>query len=152
MSNCSVCRSRVNWWGDVAVPCPHPINVGIVVVVVKGRSLMEVVINTGLGPVCGMMGQLAFCFRDTGNNSSSHMDAKRAADARMLALGGSSSSSSASSNMMLRSSSSNCASSAAFSFARRLDLISGGSKMGYKRGYGGVGADVAGGDFCGSST
>ena len=145
-------RSRVNWWGDIAVPCPHPINVGIVVVVGKGRSLMEVVINTGLGPVCGMVVHLAFCFRDTGNNSSSHMDANWAADARMLALGGSSSSSSASSNMMLRSSSSNFASSAAFSFARRLDLISGGSKMGYKRRCGGVGADVAGGVFCGSST
>ena len=65
---------------DVAVPCPHPINVGIVVLVGKGRSLMDVVINTGSGPVCGMVGQLAFCFRDTGNNSSSHMDAKRAAD------------------------------------------------------------------------
>ena len=113
---------------------------------------MDVVINTELGSVCGMVGQLAFCFRDTGNNSSSHMDANRAADARMLALGGSSSSSSASSNIMLRSSSSNCASLAAFSFARRLDLISGGSKMGYKRGCGGEGAEVARGDFCGSST
>ena len=147
-------RSIINWWGDVAVPCPHPINFGIVVVVGKGRSLVEIVTTTGLGPAGELSsGGSACCVRDVmGNNSSSHRDAKRAADAWMLALGGSSSSSSASSNIMLRSSSSNCASSAAFSFARRLDLISGGSKMGYNRGCGGVGADVAGGVFCGSST
>ena len=64
-----------------------------------------------------------------GKSSSSHIDAKRAADAWMLALGGRSSSSS-SSKITLRSSSSYCARAAAFSFARRLDLIPGGSKLG----------------------
>ena len=62
-----------------------------------------------------------------GNSPSSHSDAKRAADACMLALGGRSLSSS---NITLRNSLSYCASAAAFSFARRLDLIPGGSKMG----------------------
>ena len=62
-----------------------------------------------------------------GKDSSSHSDAKRAADALMLSLGGRSSSSS---NMAVHSLSSNCARAAAFSFARRCNLISGGSKMG----------------------
>ena len=73
-----------------------------------------------------------FGVRDlVGKSSSSHIEAKRAADAWMLALGGrSSSSSSSSSKITLRSSSSYCARAAACSFARRLDLIPGGSKMG----------------------
>ena len=62
-----------------------------------------------------------------GKSSSSHSDAKRAADAWMLALGGRSSSSS---KMVVRSSLLNYARASAFSFARRLDLIPGGSKMG----------------------
>ena len=64
-----------------------------------------------------------------GKSSLSHIEAKRAADAWMLALGGRSSSSS-SSKITLRSLSSYCARAAARSFARRFDLIPGGSKMG----------------------
>ena len=62
-----------------------------------------------------------------GKDSSSHSDAKHAADALMLSLGGSLSSST---NMAVRSLSSNCARAAAFSFARRFNLIPGGSNMG----------------------
>ena len=59
-------------------------------------------------------------------SSSSHMEAKRAVDNWMLALGGRSSLSS-SSKITLRSSLSYCARAAARSFARRFDLIPGGS-------------------------
>ena len=62
-----------------------------------------------------------------GKDSLSHSDAKRAADALMLSLGGRSLSSS---NMAVRSLSLNCSRVAAFSFARRCNLIPGGSKMG----------------------
>ena len=66
-----------------------------------------------------------------GKSSSLHIEAKRAADACMLALGGRTSSlSSSSSKITLCSSSSYCARAAACSFARRFDLIPGGSKMG----------------------
>ena len=67
-----------------------------------------------------------------GKDSSSHRDANRAADALMLSLRGRLLSSS---NRAVRSSLSNCAKATAFSFARCWSLISGGSKMGQKRGW-----------------
>ena len=81
--------------------------------------------------VCGGFGREGVGRELVGKSSSSHIEAKRAADACMLALGGRSySSSSSSSKITLRSSSSYCARAAARSFARRFDLIPGGSKMG----------------------